>query len=536
MRLLFCLLLVSPLAADWTPEQKDLEIPMRDGKSLLADLYLPPAEGKYPAVLIQTPYNKVHMGAPITGDLKDPGDVGRGSVSDALGLLDREHYAYVVVDWRGFYASKAAMDGVDKKKWKRGQDGYDAVEWVAEQPWSDGKVGTWGGSALGKQQLDTAAEQPPHLVCCVPLIASMGQRYECYYEGGCYLEAHVKTLDFLGYGVSKMVLANPRPGTLIWRGAERLSYHPEKIQVPCLMISGWWDHYPGQVIETFEDIVAKGGPQAREHSKLLFGPWDHVGVGLAKQGDREFKGAELESARSAKAYFDFFLRGEKNDWDKTPRIRYWRINEEGWASADKWKGLERASTTLFLGADGTIGPKSPDEQKTLSYVCDPKDPTPTLGGANLPPLPHGPRTQNALEKRKDLLVYSTGKLTSPLTLNGNATLSFQVEVDRPCCDFMARLCDVGPDGKSYLLADAAVRIRDAKAGARQDVTLTFPTTAATWPEGWDLRIYLSSSNWPRYEKNTHNGADHWEAADAEAVNVTVVHPAKLTLPSLAGGK
>ncbi len=545
MRLVLLLLACLPLVAeDWKAEQRDVSIPMRDGKGLAADVWLPKAEGKYPAVLIQTPYNKKNMGAPISGEIKDVGETGRGAVSDTLGLLDRDHYAYVVVDWRGFYGSKDAQEGVDRKSWRRGMDGFDTVEWIASQPWSDGQVGTWGGSALGKQQLDTAAEQPPHLVCCVPLIAAMGQRYEFYYDGGCYLEAHVKTLDVLGYGVSKMVLANPRPGTLIWKGAERLSYHPEKIQVPCLMISGWWDHYPDQVIETFEDIVAGGGPKAKEGSKLLLGPWDHVGVGLAKQGDREFKGAELESAHSAKAYFDYWMLGKKdNGWDTTPRVRWWRINEDqqagsarGWASGESWSALTRKATSVWLGADGKIGLEKPTDAGTRAYTCDPKDPTPTLGGANLPPVPHGPHLENDLDKRKDLLVYSTGKLAAPLSLNGKAELSFEVEVDRPCCDFMARLCDVDPDGHVYLIADAARRLWDVKAGATQKVTLTFPTTAVTWPAGWELRVYLSSSNWPRYERNTHTGADHWDAKAAVPLAVTVHHPAELKLPAVEGGK
>lgn len=538
MRIALLLLACVPLAAeDWKADRTDVSIPMRDGKALAADVWLPKAEGKYPAVLIQTPYNKKNMGAPISGEVKDAGEVGRGAVSDTLGLLDREHYAYVVVDWRGFYDSKDAMEGLDRKAWRRGLDGFDTVEWIAAQPWSDGQVGTWGGSALGKQQLDTAAEQPPHLVCCVPLIAAMGQRYEFYYEAGCYLEAHVKTLDVLGYGVSKMVLGNPRPGTMIWKATEKLTYHPEKIQVPCLMISGWWDHYPDFVIATFEDIVASGGPKAKEGSRLLLGPWDHTGVGLAKQGDRDFKGAELESARSAKAYLDFWMLGKKdNGWDKTPRVRWWRLNQEGWAGGESWSALTRKTASLWLGCDGKITAQCPNESASRAYVCDPKDPTPTLGGANLPPVPHGPHLENDLDARKDLLVYSTGKLASSLALNGKAGLSLEVEVDRPCCDFMARLCDVDPEGHVYLIADAARRLWDVKAGERRKVTLSFPTTAVSWPVGWELRVYLSSTNWPRYERNPHTGADHWDAKAAVPLSVTVLHPAELTLPALAESK
>ncbi len=501
-----------PSQDEWKAELLDVRIPMRDGKDLAADVYLPPKPGRYPAVLIQTPYNKRHLGAPIGTGRGDGGEVGRGAVSDTLGLLDREHYAYVVVDWRGFFGSKAAMEGVSREKWRRGQDGYDCVEWAAAQPWSDGKVGTWGGSALGKQQLDTALEHPPHLVCCVPLIAALGQEYSFYYPGGVLLEAHVKTLDVLGFGVSRMVLAQPREDAPVWKLAGRATYRPQEIQVPLLMITGWWDHFPDQIVRTFEDIVSRGGRQAREHSRLLIGPWDHVGVGLSKQGDRSFPGAERASAEAAKAFFDRWLRGADNGWDRAPRVRWWRINEEGWGEAESWSGLRRETRAVPLGGGDR------------TYACDPRDPSPTLGGANLPPLKHGPTDHSALERRKDVLAFSVS-LDKPERVNGAAELSFEATVDRPSCDFIARLCDV-VDGKPMHLADAVRRVRPVP-GERTRVRLRFPATAVTARE---LRVYLSCSNWPRYERNPHTGADHWDEKAALPAAVTVHGGAELSLP------
>jgi len=166
-------LLAAPLHAQdepWTAEQTAVAIPMRDKASLAADVFLPPTPGKYPAVVVQTPYDRTLLRAALRG------------VGDK-GFWDREHYAYVVVDWRGFFGSKnAGRPGAAR----RGLDGFDVVEWTAAQSWCDGKVGTWGPSALGRIQLDTAQEAPPHLVCCVPLVAPIGQRYEDYYEGGVF--------------------------------------------------------------------------------------------------------------------------------------------------------------------------------------------------------------------------------------------------------------------------------------------------------------------------------------------------------------
>ena len=258
---------------DWKSERRHHHA-MRDGKTLAADLYLPGTPGKYPVVLVQTPYNKKTLGVPFAGSTGNAGEAGRGAFS---GMRSPSSTASVTSTRSSIGAGSSApraMEGVDRLSWRRGLDGYDCVEWLASQSFCDGKVGTWGGSALGIQRLDTASERPPHLVCCVPLIASMGQSYEHYYEGGVLLESHAKRLDDLGFGVSTKVRAIPLPGASAWKVAEKLTYHPERIDVPCLMITGWWDNFPDAVVKTFDDIVGKGGDAARKHSRLIIGPWD----------------------------------------------------------------------------------------------------------------------------------------------------------------------------------------------------------------------------------------------------------------------
>jgi predicted acyl esterase len=511
----------------WTEVRKDIEVPMRDGKALAADLYLPPKPGKYPCVLVQTPYNKKHLGTPIAVGDDRSGEVGRGAVSDMLGFVDRKRFAYVVMDWRGFFASKAALRGVNRRTWRRGLDGYDAVEWIAQQTWSNGKVGTWGGSALGKQQFATAVEHPPHLVCCAPLIAAMGQRYEFYYDGGVYREAHTKMLDLLGFDLSRRVRESPRADMPIWRFVRNLTFRPDKIEVPCLMITGWWDHYPDEIIETFEGIVDRGGPAARAHSRLLIGPWDHVSIGLAQQGGRSFKEAAGASAQAARQFFERWLLGEKNGWEKIPRVRYWQVNEARWLETERWSSIKRETKKLQLHPDGQIGSEPGDG--TRAYTYDPTNPSPTLGGANLPPLKHGPVSQEPLDRRDDVLAYATGPLETPLRINGNVTLAFDFIADRESCDFTARLCDVR-DGIPWLLADAALRVRSITPGKKQRATLRFPAAAATVK---DLRIYLSSSNWPRYERNTHTGADRWDEKKAKPLTVTIHHgAAELRIPEV----
>lgn len=477
---------------DWTANQWDVSIPVRDGKTLSADIYLPPKTGKYPTVLIQTPYNKTLMRGMIADGRERKGEAGRGAEGDLAVLRDRDHYAYVVVDWRGFFASRSAAEGA-RRPIKRGIDGYDCIEWIAQQPWSDGKVGTWGGSALGRIQLDTAVEKPPHLVCAAPLIAPLGQRYEDYYEGGVLLESHVNTLDRLGFGVGNLVRRFPNSDAPAWTAARLATYKPDQIEVPCLFITGWWDNFPGSILSTFDDIRSRGHGQARQ-SKLIVGPWSHVSIGIAHQGDLEFPKAAKASGEAARQFFDWWLRDVKNDWDRVADCRVWQIGEEKWIEESPRGSSPRGEVSVGLGAGGV-------------YRSDPSEPSPTLGGANLPPLKHGPTDHSALDSRQDQHVW---KISQQLRINGISELDFEATVDRENCDFMARLCEVR-NGKPYLLTDAARRIK-TRPGHKTHVKLAFQPTAITTGE---LRVYLSSTNWPRYGK--HDGV----------INVTVHEGATL---------
>jgi putative CocE/NonD family hydrolase len=185
-----------------------ITIPMRDGKSLAADLYTSDSNMAKPVILVQTPYNKDLYRLAINL----PPQAGGTFPYDSL------HYNYVILDWRGFYGSKSAtVAGYD-----RGLDGYDAVEWIAAQRWCDGKVGTWGGSALGAIQFMTAKPHPPHLVGCVPLIKDYKTTYGDFYYGGDYRREHVTTLQALGLTDTTLILAHPT-NDLLWQATERLS-------------------------------------------------------------------------------------------------------------------------------------------------------------------------------------------------------------------------------------------------------------------------------------------------------------------------
>lgn len=533
----------------WKAEMRDIEIPMRDGEALAANVLLPEKAGAYPVILVQTPYNKDNMGREFGGN-NEQDDVGRGS-NKAWSMFDRDNYGYVFVDWRGFYGSKAAMDGVDKRKWKRGQDGYDSVEWIGGQPWCNGKVGTWGGSALGKQQFDTASEQPPHLVCAAPLIAYQGQRYSAYYEGGVRLEAHTKTLDFLGFGVSDVITQSRLPSDRIWSWAQRMTYTPQKIEVPCLLISGWWDNYPRDIIENYKDLVEKGGSEAtRTHTRLIMGPWSHTAIDVAEQGDLEFEDAELYSTKITLLYFDYFLREmHDNGWADTPRVHAFQCGE-GWATGETWEELVGGDeTTLQLRADGAISAQKPaeasdDDPRTRVIKYNPRLASPTIGGQNLPPLTHGPKELSRLNRRDDIVAYDLPVGDDGLSLRGEVELKLWVSCNRVDCDVHVRLCDTFPDGKRYLLAETIQRakLRDyarvqlLEPGTPVELTLHLPPHAYTFAKDHMLTLLITGGNTPRYERNPHTGEDAWDGRSALSADITLHHdadhPSRVTLPLL----
>ncbi len=500
----------------WQSERLDVQVPTRDGRKLVADLFLPDKPGKYPVVLVQTPYNKnrfrrILRAAPTPEQ-----------------FTDRQQYGYMIVDWRGFFGSKAAKRPL--RRADRGKDGYDTVEWVATQDFCNGKVGTWGGSALGKAQFSTAIEQPPHLVCAVPSIATMGQAYEGYYTGGVLLEHRVKTLDRLGFGVSKMVKRFPLPDARIWERVQQGSSHPDKVEIPMLLVTGWWDHFPGGVLQTYQDLLREGGEATKKHSRLIIGPWDHMSVGKEKQGQLRFAEATQALPELTAMFFDHWLRGKKNKLAAEPRIRYWQLGEGKWVGVEEWPSAPKKLQSFYLQADGKLTTEPVAKSGKRSFQHDPKDPSPTKGGANLPPLQHGPYDQKKVAQRKDVLVYQTEVLQEAVKMVGEPQVNLSFSCNRVDCDLAVRLCDVHADGRAYLISDGIQRakLRNGKVellqpGKSYSLTITLPTVAISFEKGHRIQLIVSAANHPRYERNSHTGADHYNAKAALDVQVELKH-------------
>jgi len=483
-------------------ERSEATIPMRDGAVLAATVWKPKGDGRWPVVLVQTPYGK---------DRLRPEAVMEGG-----------GYAYVVVDVRGRGASQAAK--TKPGYGQRRDDGYDTVEWVAAQPWCDGRVGTWGASALGQQQFRTAEARPPHLVCCVPLVSAMGWRYPTFHPGGVLREEYVAVLDRLGFGAGELIRGHPFDDA-VW-GLVRRAAAPERIDVPVLMIGGWFDLHPDEMVDDFRTLCETGGAASRAEHRLLIGPWTHhVSASYANDaGELPYGETRAVVRQTVRRWFDRWLRDVGQP--TTPRVTWFALGADAWRSGPAWPPTQDASWTrrYFVSTQNRLrtppGPAtSPPFDAAYPLVHDPSHPVRTLGGANLDPaLPSGPKDQRVgVLDRPDVVFLVSDPRSRPLRIEGRATASLDVTVEplegaaadtRLDADLHVRLCDVFPDGRVLLMADAARRISLRRSFARAEpvppattitVEVILPDLALDLLPGHRLGLAISASNAPRFE-------------------------------------
>ncbi|MEO5645028.1 MAG: CocE/NonD family hydrolase [Bacteroidia bacterium] len=502
-------------------------IPMRDGKKLAADIYLSP-NPTAATILVQTPYNRLLyriVGLPLYGF-----------------NVSTMPYNIVILDWRCFYGSLSACVASPD----RGEDGYDAVEWIAAQSWSDGQVATHGASALGLIQYQTAKEQPPHLVCICPIVAGPQTEYKSYYEGGVYRTEFVTQLDALGYGLSTFILANQYYSP-VWQFVESTTNYPGSITVPAFLIGGWYDHNTDDQVEFFNALRTSSPLTVRDEHRLVMGPWTHKSVGLNNQGALSYPGAAGWSDSLARMYFDYHLRTIPNGWNATPYVQYFQMGDDTWQNSPSWPPTGLQNVSLFFHQGNFLDSQSPSNATgNSSYNYDPADPSPTAGGPTLlVTLAEGPVDQApVVETRNDILIFSTAILGQDVILKGDATATIYVSSDQPDTDFAIRLTDVYPDGRSMLVSDGITRMRfrngfttndtaSMVAGTVYPVDIVLPTTAITFKAGHKIRIDITSSNYPRFDNNLNNGGAMYVAGDTNVANNTVYfnsqYPSRINL-------
>ncbi len=500
---------------------REISIPTRvtdAGKQyLLADVYGSDSTSPKPVILIQTPYNKSLYRLAL-GNL--------GGQSGAGIPYDTSKYNYVIVDWRGFYANKNA----DITPYNRGLDGYDIVEWIAIQPWCNGKVGTWGGSALGQIQFQTAVLKPPHLICAAPFIKDFKTKYEDFYYGGVYRKEHVASLMKLGFITEQAILSHPTEDN-VWKIGENQSDNADQIAVPLLMCSGWFDHFPSDVLRAFNDVITKSDPSVRSKHKLLFGPWQHSSIGVSKQGVLEFPNAQGEPTDMGMKFFGFYLLGEKSNWEGMPTVQYYQMGENTWKTSDTWQGVGAKMGKFYFREGKKLSLEEPPinikEVAPDTLTADSKNPVPTIGGSRFNPADKniltGPQEVQSLLTRSDVLSYSTEPLTSDIVIKGSSRVKVQFICNRSDADISVRLCDVYPDGRWIILTQGIQRLRLRRSLASESLvvpntpdsaTIELNDLGITFQNGHKIGLILSGSNYPMFDVNLNNGGKMYEAGDS----------------------
>ena len=504
---------------------------MRDGHGLAADIYLPAGPGPWPVVLIQTPYDKGRFAEFIL----DPDSVDP--------LLTNQDYALVVLDWRGhFDSSAAAYEGSPTL----GEDGHDAVEWTAGQPWSNGSVGLWGGSALGYVQWATAAEQPPHLRACVPIVSHWRLWYELHYRGGVYCRNRNAVVEFWFNGTNVFRQHPLYDG--FWQWLETVSAPVDHINVPMLHVTGWYDHKQDLSIREMHRLQVQGGEGARGLQKLLIGPWTHRFVGRRVQGELEYAAAVHAASQAAVELFDYYLRGVDNNYPSRPTVEYFRMNADQWVASAMWPPSELSAQTFYLTTAESLDPEASDSADApVEFVADPVDPVPTVFGAVLTEehgIP-GPGDLREIEARADVRTFTTLPMIDPLYIEGRPVAYLWIECDAADTDVAVRLTQVYPDGRSMLLVDGIRRASLRNGVSAREfldpdtpylIRVDLPSVAVMIPPEHALRISVSPSNHDRFDVNMQDGTSLSDEDGATPTIATVrvlvdaEHPSRIELP------
>jgi hypothetical protein len=524
-------------------------IATRDGVRLETFVCRPDAEGPVPALLARCMY----------GTTSQEGKAER---------FVAEGYAVALQNVRGRLGSEGKLPGRSSTP----EDGYDTIEWLTQQPWCSGRVGTFGGSALARVQTATAFLAHPAHRAMAPQVLPFGMMSRLggalmvhqppmwlyYAQSGPELRPydridwmpHLRTLpvvDILNElgGPIKLYrdIVTNRRGYFDLDGPEEFA----KLHTPNLMVTGWYDHCGTGPIDFFTRTQQYGSDFQKRNTHLVIGPWDHS-CDPDMIGEYDF-GPEARRDHVAHE-IAFFRRHLKDDPSAPapPPVRLFVMGRNEWRDEDSWP-LERAvPTKFFIHAGGTLATAPPGDEPPDTFTYDPADPVPAFGGANsgparVLPMGRGPRDQRPTLGRPDVLLYVSEPLPEPLEVSGPLRMVLFAASSAVDTDFTAKLINVAPDGNARLLADGVIRARYRNGLDREEfLTPGEPTrfeidlwfTSNEFLPGHRIAVAVSSSNFPRVDRNLNTGGDNVRDAEFVPAHQTVFHdaarPSYLVLP------
>ena len=498
-------------------------IPMRDGTRLSAYLYFPSGNGPWPVVFEQ-------RYAVITANASRL----------ELAALAQKGYVAARVNFRGSQLSEGKWRGYRSLAWGEQQDGYDLVEWFAKQPWSTGKIGTFGGSQGGFAQNFLAVTQPPHLVCQYMRDTGLSLFHEGYRIGGGWKPERFKRMDgFARDPADNAALLEEWVKHPIyddyWR-AEDCTLHFAKMNVPTFTIGSWYDFMSVGSIDSYVGRQHRGGPNARGRQQLLIGPWLHGGSSKSnKVGEMTFpENARFDVPTHMVRWFDRYLKGIENGVEDDPVVRYYVMGSIGekegkgneWKTATDWP-IPARETSYYFREDGALSTEAPlAASSTTSYRSDPAAP--------MKLDEYGPaRDGRAFERQNEVRCFTTAPLVKPVEWTGKVRAQLQIASTAPDTDFIVRVSDVYPDGRSIFILEM-IRRASFRAGWERalplqpgkvtEVSFDLGSLSQIFNRGHRIRVTVASTGAPFYGPNPQtNGPLSVEPAMGVAATNTVYH-------------
>lgn len=589
-------------------------VPMRDGVRLATDIYRPKGGGRVPTIFVRTPYNF---------NLYRDGKLQSRQLRAAAEAV-RRGYAYIVQNERGRYFSEGEWDILGPPK----TDGYDALTWISDQGWSNGKVGTIGCSSTAEWQMGLAAQDHPAHAAMIPQGYGAGVgRVGGFYEQGNWFRGGAVQMLFITwlYGVQntqrpmfpsdysrediirlsryfdlapemprvdwskalqhlpvmdimrhvqgpKGIFADPAPVATGGRMIQRTPNDPawykgglyhddEPFGVPSLWMMSWYDVSVGPNLALFNHVRKNAqDPEVARNQFALVAPVTHCGFRRSSEntvvGERNLGDTRFDYQSMTYAWFDYWLKGERNGiTESLPKVRYYLMGANEWKTASSWPPenselvtfhLDSGGSANSLAGDGVLTQRAPSQDNPDSFTYDPMDPVPSYGGnvcCTGNAIRAGSFDQRQMESRKDILVYSTPPLEEGVEVTGTIEITLYVSSDVKDTDFTVKLIDVHPDGKAYNLDETIQRVRYREGYDKQvfmepgkiyEVPVSPMSTSNYFAPGHRIRIEVSSSNFPRFDRNLNTGGKNYDESKGVVARNSVHHsreyPSQIRLP------
>ena len=536
-----------------------IPVSMRDGVELATDVYLPNQSGKYPTLLIRDIYTNGSA-------------VGRQKYAK---FATSNGYALVFQSVRGRYDS----DGQWYPYFQEINDGDDTLSWIAEQTWSDGKVGMFGSSYLASVQWLAAVNRNPALVAIAPAVSPGNYYRDVAYPGGAFsllsraswgigLVGSKTNMSFpidwvkeiehlplntlaknLGFSVKHYQDWLEHPSDDAYWKPLNLEARANEMAVPAMNIGGWYDVFLRSTIGSYKTMTEEAATEtARKGQRLIIGPWPHGWNQKTKVGDMELGDNSLIDAPSMLLeWFNYWMKGDVKPeglkLGESP-VKIYVMGENIWRDENEWPLARTEYRPFYIHVDSTLSEKAPAvKSASIKYDYDPADPVPTIGGNIMSPKLRGPFDQKPLDGRKDILRFVTEPFSHATEITGPISAEIYASSSAPDTDFMAKLIIVKPDGSALNLVDGVIRARYREGfdkskliepGKVYKYDIDMWATSYKVSPGDRIRIDITSSNFPRLARNLNTGADFAKTSKMKIANQTIhmskKYPSKIVLP------